>query len=331
MESAAIEPVRVGTRRNTSPDRLVMVNLSVQPCEGWLNIVRAAGQPWEEVLDNLAKAKALLQAKPEVHVLICYDVPEDQIATEIDNGLEPSQALANWQNETEALLTLYRQYYRRMTLVAHSALYDQPKELFAQLSARSGISLSSVDLASPIQLADRESHERLLPTQRLLALQVLQHPPAKHLAQELVACSLPLIETVSLFDLVDSLHDTYRQLSTDTPTGNSEENSKLHESLQDLQQENNLLIEQLRIVQQELEQRLLGGQNSTEKLGKLEKEVKRQNEKLRDVSQKNKGLEAQLKTAKQELKALRNSKSWKVTAPLRKCMYLLGGKKGGAA
>ncbi|SEG45342.1 hypothetical protein [Billgrantia desiderata] len=332
MTSAAVGTVLEGTKGSVKAERLILVNLSGTECHAWLTAMRDAGQPWhEELVDNLAKAKALLQAQPKAHALICYDTPERQIANCIGKDRAPSQALANWMNQVESLLELYREHYQRITLAGQEALNGKPKALFEHLAVRSGIALGRVTPEKPEATAEPDpSTQQQSAVNRLLALQALQHPPAQRLAEELEASSLPLLDSAELFDLLDSTHDILKQVPQGKAEAEGEDYQELKAKLEDVQQENDLVIEQLHKTQEELEQYLLGNKRG-HRVEKLERDIQSKNEKLHNFSQKNKQLIAKLKSARQELKDLRGSKSWKVTAPLRACMKALGSKKSGAA
>ncbi|MGJ7461884.1 hypothetical protein ACR80S_12355 [Halomonas sp. MA07-2] len=330
MTTASPETAMTSSRNETNANQLVLVNLSSRPCEAWLNAVRAAGQPWHpEIVDNLAKAKLLLNERSGIHALICYDMPDRQVASCIAEGRLPSQALANWRNATEVLLDLYRNSYQRITLVARDALEGDAKVLFSQLAARTGISLGRVPTETAEEVGTSAPQQRA--ALQLLAQQALQLSSARCVLQELEASSLPLIEPADPLDVIDMAYETLK--STILDAREPGETQKEHETLQE---ENELLIAQLQRIQEELELYLQGnkGKGNTErvnelKLDKLQQIIKQKNEKLHSFSQKNKQLAAKLHAARKELKALRDSKSWKVTAPLRKTMQVLGSGKGG--
>ena len=329
MSSVTLNPAKALVKINARAEQLVMVNLSNQPVESWLQAMRDAGQPWhQQELKSLIEAKAMLQAEPGAHVLICHDAPEVQIEHEIGLGRAPSQALANWQNVVEPLLALYHEHYQRITLVESEALFTQTKALSEQLSKRSGLALGRVKVEAPAITLDKHA-EWLQASRRLLALQALSHSSARKLVQELSVSSLPLLESAGLLEQLDSLFDLHRTVLEARPKDRVDISAQqaLQAKLDDLQQENDLIIEQLHKTQEELEQFLLGNNGNSAKVAKLERDIKRKNEKLHAFSQKSKRLAAQLKEARQQLKALRQSKSWKVTAPMRKVIKLLGGGK----
>ena len=304
MTSAAIGMVLEGTKGNLKAERLILVNLSGTECHAWLAAMRDAGQPWhEELVDDLSMAKAFLQSQPQAHALICYDTPERQIANCIGKDRAPSQALANWMNQVEALLELYREHYHRITLVEQQALHNKPKALFEHLAVRSGIALGRVTPKNPEVTAEPDqSKQQQSAMQRLLALQALQHPPAQRLVEELEASSLPLLDSAELFDLLDSTHDILKQLPQGKAVAEGEDYHELKAKLEDVQQENYLVIEQLHKTQEELEQYLLGNRGVIQRTHSHGK-------------------------AERELQKLKNSRSWRMTTPFRNFMEWLRGKK----
>ncbi|MCK0768103.1 hypothetical protein [Chromohalobacter canadensis] len=328
MQSVTAGTVPEGTNINAKANQLILVNLSSMGGEDWLEAMRDAGQPWhEELIDDLSQVKALLQSQPRFHALICYDSSERQIANCLGKGRAPSQALANWTNQTDALLELYREHYQRITLVTQEDFEAEPKALCEQLSTRSGIALGRVDPAKPANTAETDPvHQSQRAMYLLLARQALEHPPAKRLLQELEASSLPLDNSTDLLEWLDGTYDLLKQSS-----GSSTEYEELKNKLEDVQQENDLVIEQLHKTQEELEQYLLGNKNGGQKVEKLERNIQQKNEKLHSFSQKNKWLRGQLETKKKELNSLRSSKSWALTAPLRKVMHIFNGKKNKGA
>lgn len=359
MTSATLEPVKAKSTSNMKADRLVLVNLSAQPCEAWLDAVRKAGQPWHgEVLSDLDKAKLILKEQPLAHVLISYEAPERQIAACIAKETLPSQALANWMNACEALLALYRDNFQRMTLIRREALEHSAKELFALLAARSGIALGRVAVKAPVAAEAADAHQEAIHC--LLASQALQHSSVQSLSKELEASTLPLREADTTLDLVDDSYSVLQEglsKKPDLPVEEYEllikakdklvsenadlaqrleeqlkhngEISLLQERLHDAQKENDLLIEQLHKVQHELERYALDERRVKHKLVKLQHDIDRKNEKLHGFSQKNKRLSAQLREIRRQLKDVRQSKSWKITAPLRKSIKALGAGKSG--
>lgn len=354
MSSAAGIVMRDAKKTERS-EFLVMANLSFHRLDEWVKAMQGAGQPWTmPLISDLTQAKNLLQSEQKCYVLFCIDSPEQHIANEIGLGRTPSQALANWQNWAEALLELYRDYYHRITLVGYAGLYHDPQALCEQLTKRSGIALGRVPVEAPAKIPLEPYEQQQLTTHLLLAQQALMDSTAQRLANELEISSLPLLEKEALIDRLDSLFIAHQALLTSMPKFTAVDYEKLVtrvESLEqekktwlqekeclmqvveekckaklgDLQQENDMVIQQLHKTQEELEQYILGNKGSGVKLEKLERSIKQKNEKLHAFSKKNKQLVEKLGQAKQEIKAIRQSKSWKLTAPLRRIIKLFGG------
>lgn len=360
MASATSEPVAANNTSKVRADRLFLVCLSTEPCNDWLDAARKAGQPWcKDIVDNLSEVPLLLEEHSHAHFMVCYDAPEQQISNCLAKERLPSQALANWVNFTRQLLDIYRPNYQRMTLVRREMLESHPKELFAHLSSRSEISLGLVEVKKTEKQGGADfSEEQQRFMRELLALQSLQHSSARHLAQELNISSLPFYDSSSLLDSLDKICEVVRSSIVKKPevlveeyerilkikeeliTENIELKKKsekqkmlqkekeiLESNLIDCQQENSLVMGQLQKTQEELEAYFLGSKGNKGDLEKLQREIIKKNEKLHSFSQKNKRLVEQLREARQQLKAVKNSKSWKVTAPFRKTFKVMGSKK----
>lgn len=359
MTSAA-GAVMLEAKEKTRSECLVMANLSLHPLEEWVKAMQEAGQPWSSaIITELTQARVFLQRDPACYVVICFDSPDYRIANDIGLGRMPSQALANWKNWAESLLELYRDNYHRMTLVSYAGLYHETKTLCEQLTSRSGIALGKVPVQAPAQLPLEPYEQQQLTTHLLLAQQAMAEPSTQRLVSELEVSTLALLQGESSLDRLDRIFEQHQQLLTTMPKFTAadyeekatkvecletekkkwlqekkllqkavEEGSldgKSKEKLEDLQHENDMIIRQLHNTQEELEQYILGKKGGGEKLKNLEQVVKQKNEKLHAFSQKNKQLTEKLKQTRQELASIRKSKSWKITAPLRKITKLFGG------
>jgi hypothetical protein len=325
MISPGFEPIKGRETIMEKSDLLMLVNLSDKSCMDWLDAVRSAGQPWHgEVVADLEKAKVLLEEHARTHALICYDTPEREIAHDIAKGRMPSQALANWLHATNSLLEFYREHYQCLTLVCRAELEPKSKALLDKLSERSGIALGRIPLQEQNQELEIDSQTFVL--QWLLSLHALQDPRAQCLIQELEASSLPLSGPACLLDMLDDAYVILQRgwVSQGQQHTLESEVQKLQSNLKQVQKENDLVIEQLHKTQEQLEPYLVDGKSDVKK---LLQDIKRKNEKLHTFSRKNKQLAAKLQAARQELNDLRNSKSWKVTAPLRKTVGMFRGNK----
>ena len=360
MKSAA-GAVMLEAKEKTRSECLVMANLSLHPLGEWVKAMQEAGQPWSSPLvTELTQVKALLRSEPDCYVLVCFDSPEQRIANDIGLGRMPSQALANWQNWAETLLEIYRENYHRMTLVSYAGLFHDPRALCEQLTKRSGIALGKVPVAAPEKMPAEPYEQQQLTTHLLIAQQALTKSAAQLLSNELEISALPILPNEHLINRLDQLFDEHQSLLTSLPKFTAadyekiamraeslekekiawlEERKKLNKAIEenkiskegkakldDLQKENDLIIQQLHKTQEELEQYILGNKGGSEQLAKLERSIKQKNEKLHAFSQKNKQLLVKLENARKEIKSIRQSKSWKLTAPLRKITKLLGGR-----
>lgn len=360
MTSAA-GAVMLEAKDKTHSECLVMANLSLHPLGEWMKAMQEAGQPWSSPLvTELVQVKALLRSEPDCYVLVCFDSPEQSIANDIRLGRMPSQALANWQNWAEALLEVYRENYHRMTLVSYAGLFYDPQALCEQLTKRSGIALGKVPVAAPEKMPAEPYEQQQLTTNLLIAQLVLTDSAAQLLSNELKISALPILPNEHLIDRLDKLFEEHQSILTSLSkftvadyeknairvesfekrkmVGLSEEkksNKAIEENeiikeckakLDDLQKENDMVIQQLHRTQEELEQYMLGNKGSSAQLKKLERNIEVKNEKLHAFSQKNKRLVVKLEKKTQELQSIRQSKSWRLTAPLRRITKLLGGK-----
>lgn len=285
---------------NIAPsEKLVMVDLVDGDGEAWLARWQRAKQPWQpRVLTTLAEARVALGEWESSHLLVCYRSPFKQLEIALAKDTPPAQAVVDWKESTEALLNLYRRHWKRITLVEQEAVTRKERELLKHLEQRTGLTLAVPE--HELQAKDRSEHNEptASPMYELIALQLLNMRKSRPLFQELEASSLPLSERPDIMQLVESAINS----------GKSQAQLVIKE---ELQQENDLIIEQLHKTQEELEQYYL-------KLKKTESDIKIKNQKLHDFSQRNKQLKAQLDAAKTDLKRIRNSRSWKITAPLRK-------------
>ncbi|MFC3285765.1 hypothetical protein [Litchfieldella rifensis] len=290
-----------GGSSRTKAEQLIMVNLTGSACDNWLNAMQRAGQPWtDDVLETLSDAKAVLaKAKKQgVHLLVLYRKPADVIAEAIINGARPTQALTIWRGEADELLNIYRHHRRQMTLVERRGAEANSETLSRLLDERTGIKLETLAQSTYQPSFEHQDDKAIF---QALALQALQDQKGKHLAQELEASSLPLVDSEAVVTVVDQAFDAIQ--------------SQVGEGNKELEAENALLLEQLHHTQEELERYYLS-------LKKTEVEISKKNDKIKSFSQKNKKL-------KSEIDRLRNSKSWKITAPLRNGIKVLGSKKKG--
>jgi hypothetical protein len=197
----------------------------------------------------------LLQRKTkqqsQLQIALCFDAPELVIARLLQQGSGLSEALANWQQQTTALLQLQQQYRRQLQLLQTDGLLQNPAAAPAWLA----------QAISESELLDGSSPDLYV----LLAAQALrQDLQANQLWQRLIACSLPLSEQTSLF--LD-LPGMQRQL-----TDNSKADA-LQNQLNASNDERDLLLQQLMHVQQELEHYYLQTKQLQSEIHKYKSEI----------------------------------------------------------
>lgn len=300
-----------------------------------LPLLEKAGLPvvgdsgsWE-----LAQAAAWLAAHPQGHLVVLARLPSVAVAHLLEQDIPPNQAVASWCSDADKLLQTLRTCRRRATLLFAEQAQANPDALLDGLGQR-----LQMHLAAP----DHDLSQPHLPSVvlRLLADNALLHSmTARNLVAELEATALPLAKANGLLaPAADQVFQEYRSsLAQPTRAARelSEENRPLLDQpqhvkqkievfttekqtvenpdtaddiearLKDLQEENDLLLEQLHHVQEELERYYLHGVQSSSDLHDLEQ---------------------RLRAAEETVEALYNSKSWKITKPLRVMLDLFAGR-----
>ncbi|WP_019627316.1 hypothetical protein [Thioalkalivibrio sp. ALJT] len=293
-----------------TPAILFLANLSDKPLDSWLKAAALeAEQPWSEsVVSNIAGVKKVLEQYPFAHVVVSYTSPDEWIARLLTAGLAPSRALESWRNDMDQLLALYGQHHSRLTLVRWELLLERSAWFMEQLSERSGIHLREPGAVTvpPLEEAQGESRLRVV-MHRLLALQALDQGQAFELVKEVEACSLPLDKKAAGLDALDQWYDELEDLREEMLSVVVENKHGESESeLERVREENAILLEQLHQVQET-----------------LERNVRAKNEQVGRI----KNLEADIYSKKAKLKEIYGSRSWKITAPLRKTLNVFRGRK----
>ena len=288
-----------------------------------------------------------LAENPRGHLLLLVNLPSVAIARRLAEGTVPEAALAQWQDRAQTALGVIRAHRRRISLVFSEPIRTEPQTFLRALAQRLNIQL---------QWAEMNSTPSELPAALLRMMAenaILQSAEARLLATELEANALPLPDAqASCLPAVDAVFAEYRNSIDAEARAASElreENQLLLEKLQrvqqkmeafsaekrlaeqraadavqqgitnadqqrtDLQEENELLLQQLHHVQEELEHYYLQNMQTN----------KQQLEELQQLQQR-------LQAAEETVAALYNSKSWKITKPLRIMLDLFtGGNKTG--
>lgn len=235
----------------------------------------------------------LLSSSHDIQVLLVYDRPEVSVAKAVGEGEGPTESLKKWQNQVEAILNAYRSERRKVHLVSAEQIAQNPVSFADAIKKHIGLDGSNrlppceYQLDKSLEIYQLVGHQMVLQTDR-----------ARKLAEEFEASSIPLGER---FD--SPVFDCERIFRSVKPGVIAED------SLTDLENENELLLIQLHQVQEELESYYLENQEEAIRSQKLEDLLK---EKERELWQ-------YIRTLHQ----LRQSRSWRITKPLRVMTKLL--------
>lgn len=243
-----------------------------------------------------------LAENADAHLLLLFNSPVTVIARKLANGVAPAEALEQWRNDVESLLALVRRHRRRLSLLPLEGVLESPEAFAKTLGERFGLNLKRPDPATP----DREAPRAMF---RMMAENAIwQSVEARNLAAELDVNALPISPANS--QMLSAVDEAYRefigletkQTDDDAPELRSQLEEKEQElqalrddktqteaRVKDLEEENELLLQQLHHVQEELESYYLNGVGTSQ----------------------------ELEEARATIEAMCNSKSWKITRPLR--------------
>lgn len=247
-----------------------------------------------------SRLRDLLAAVEGARLLVVYPNPGIYLASKLDTA-DIARSLGDWCTETSAMLEVFRQHRRQILLIdGHAALSDAAS-FTMEVQARLG---AMPDTASLEQTEAPSAPGGMV---RVIADEAIRSDAvASRLAVELFASSLPLppADGATLADILDE----WRKPAGVPP-----------EKLEEIEEENAWLLEQLHQVQEELEPYLLAGINPSA-LAAAQTEVARARRQLATVR-------AKLKDKSRQVDSIYASKSWKITAPLRKGLDIFGGGK----
>ncbi|MFU8832795.1 MAG: hypothetical protein ACNA7J_11670 [Wenzhouxiangella sp.] len=302
--------------RVDTPSRLVVATAPDHQREAVLNILVEAGfaregednpnrlpqlfdAPW---LSNLDAIRDWLANNADAHLLLLFNGPVMMIARSMADGVAPAEALERWRNDVEDVLAVVRRNRRRLTLLPLDQALESPETFTKILGERFG-----VKLRTPVSTAQTVEAPRAM--FRIMAENTIwQSVEARNLAAELDVNALPISPPAN--QTLSAVDEAYRQFMesemvtalsqqqhTSAQPGESEqelqalrdEKKPTEARIQDLEEENELLLQQLHHVQEELESYYLNGV----------------------------GTSHELEEARATIEAICNSKSWKITRPLR--------------
>jgi hypothetical protein len=272
--------------------------LDNQAADAKQSAIRWQALSGSELLSNPSR----IQEAPNAHLLLFFQSPETVLARAMDEGRSPDEALSEWLETAESTLALIRQNRRRITLVEMTLALQNPNNLIERLNQRLSLALTSQGYQNnwPVSSLD--------PIHLLIAHNaVTTHTQARRLASELQATAIPIGQYESLLPDALSAWDGYRSKVTGPE---SEQKEKSSEEFKDLQEENELLLLQLHHVQEELESYYLDGRDIQQKYEKAESERKKLERDHNTALQRARMLQ-------QRIDAMRASRSWRITKPLR--------------
>jgi hypothetical protein len=246
-----------------------------------------------EVVPDLEVLRNRLEEEPELRAVMIHQRPEISIATTISRGVNPIAALRDWERATSRLLSVFRQYRRRMLLLDRDLALDEPASAISMLNER---------LTLGLMVPDQHACSATLPTSPLqLAVAALvvraSGPQLQEVLEELEASSVEV-----------SGRSTATFAHQDVVAA-QEELVDLHERIQATESENSMLIDRHFDLQEELERQLDERERSASQM--LQRRLQERDEEASE-------LERLLTLRTQQLGAIRHSISWRLTTPLRR-------------
>lgn len=289
-----------------------------------------------------------LAGDADAHLLLLFNAPVPLIAQSMEDGLPPDQALDRWLADAQAILKIVRRHRRRLSLLSLEGVLANPAEFTDILGQRLGIDLPSAGK----QVGHATTPGALF---RMMAENAVRESgEARNAAAELEANALPTPSTPAIeLPKVEAVYREFSQAINRTRN-------------QELEEENELLLQQLHQIQDELESFVLRNndlQKSLEKEKSATQRLRTQNDegtvkveaRLRELQTENERLQQQSRQVKEEIEAyylsdkdaqrqlqemrerlkeadltiqaLYNSKSWKITKPLRFVLGLFSGDR----
>ncbi len=259
------------------------------------------------------------EPRPESLFLLAYTRPEHALATAMEEGTAPGDALQRWAEHAQALVALFKSNRRQAVMIDATRAQQHPEQAAAALAGHWQLDFASVT-------DTKNASEPANPFYQLVATAaVQQNKSIKPLLAQLEACSLPLTEAELEADPsldVDALYaglqatwkelENAKQLEKDLQQTKGElkkassslqqtsvEHEKAHSSNVE---ESQLLLEQLHLVQEELEHHVRAGKDTEQTIAKLKKQLEKAKSQAKEAEEKS-AQTAQAKTkAEREFK-----------------------------
>lgn len=298
----------------------------------------------------------------DVQVMLFYTRPEKAMAAVMEEGVEPTAALEQWQAAATHLLRLHRRNRVRSRVIDVDRALSAPVEFLSACRQQLGLGL-----AAPSQVVEVIAEpSRRDPVYELIAAQLVsQSEEALSLARELDASALPMGERsqpghVDCLRVYQAVASVRQELTAECAARERAENSvqriekelteerngreSEHQARQEaerhlakfreeaerrdkeLKQENEEMLAQLHQVQEELEAYFIRTREEEKKRKAAEKERKERNSKAKEFFKAKKTQQARAEHYRNRLAAVHSSTSWKVTVPVRVIKRLLTGR-----
>lgn len=296
-----------GIPRLETPSRLVVATNAGNELLPVLNLLSDAGfalgeqgsrnqlpqlaDPFEP--GDLGAIHEWLAGNTDAHLLLLFNAPVPLIAQSMVDGLPPDQAIGRWLADAQAVLKIVRRHRRRLSLLPLEGVLANPAGFTDILGQRFGIDLA------PVRRHNGHAAAPGALFRMMAGSAVWQSTEARDVAAELEANALPMPPAPDIaLPMVDEVYREFSQ--TIEQARDAKATAQVEARLGELQEENELLLKQLHRVQEEFESRYLSGADGGE----------------------------ELEEARATIEALYNSKSWKITKPLRYVLDLFsGGRK----
>jgi hypothetical protein len=273
---------------------------------------------------------------PDALFLLFYTRPETAVTHALRQGVDPKVFLHTWQTANRQLMQFQRRHRKNAVLFDAEAAMIQP-QAFSGMCRRHGLSLQEVEV-EPVEIAETASEEFFLARyflQQQAGVQSLQAELTAG-AQPLEPPTLPQVSLSSFGavikrlarerELAEQLDDTVQQLTREKEKQvrfNNEQKQQIDDLNAKLKQQEDLK-QQLETAQESRRQLESTVRETTEENELLLLQLHQVQEELESIFLQKQQIEAEraqteagLKKQRQRADRLKQTVSWKITAPLR--------------
>lgn len=236
--------------------------------------------------------------------LLLHSHPEEAIARAIVEGKAPEAAVREWIAAAQAMVSLYKRCRRQAVMVFIPHLLANPQKQLEAIATHLGLPAAQLPETAP-------PAQELPVLEQMMASQLLrQTAGAKNLLAQIEACTLPLdghsygapeldvsIVNQHLITLRNSLAEREEHLAR-----LQKQLAEQAEDKQKAEEESRLLLEQLHLVQEELEAKLLEN-------NQLQKALSEEQARLQEQEQARRVAEQALKQAKKQAETAQASQA----------------------